>query len=544
MENKFQHYKNKIYSKNTRYFRLMIKIKTEDIQKSNSWPIVEAKKILKERKKYIDKKGKIILQTGYGPSGLPHIGTFGEVARTSMVVNALNYLTDLPKEIITFSDDLDGLRKVPDNVPNKDVLNKNLHKPLTNIPDPFEKFKSFGEHNNEMLKKFLDKFKFEYKFMSSTNLYKSGFFNSTLKKILDNYEGIMNIIIPTLGKERQKTYSPFLPICNETGKVLEIPIIEIDKKNSSLVFDNNGKKLKASILDGNCKLQWKVDWAMRWFTLDVDFEMYGKDLIESAILSSKIIKLLGKNNPSGFAYELFLDDKGEKISKSKGNGVTIEEWLNYASPESLSLFMYQNPKRAKKLYKEIVPKAVDEYLDLIEKSKKQDARELLLNPLWHVHNGKIPSEDNIMSFSMLLNLVETSNASSEEILWKFVKNYKTNVAKNNFPIFNNLIKYSIKYFNDVVKQNKKYKKPNSLEMKALLDLISKLENCSDNMKPEDIQTEIYTVGKNNGYKENLREWFKLIYEVVFGVENGPRLGFFISFFGRKEMISLIKEKIN
>ena len=544
MENKFQHYKNKIYSKNTRYFRLMIKIKTEDIQKSNSWPIVEAKKILKERKKYIDKKGKIILQTGYGPSGLPHIGTFGEVARTSMIVNALNYLTDLPKEIITFSDDLDGLRKVPDNVPNKDVLNKNLHKPLTNIPDPFEKFKSFGEHNNEMLKKFLDKFKFEYKFMSSTNLYKSGFFNSTLKKILDNYEGIMNIIIPTLGKERQKTYSPFLPICNETGKVLEIPIIEIDKKNSSLIFDNNGKKLKASILDGNCKLQWKVDWAMRWYTLDVDFEMYGKDLIESAILSSKIIKLLGKNNPSGFAYELFLDDKGEKISKSKGNGVTIEEWLNYASPESLSLFMYQNPKRAKKLYKEIVPKAVDEYLDLIEKSKKQDARELLLNPLWHVHNGNIPSEDNIMSFSMLLNLVETSNASSEEILWKFVKNYKTNVAKNNFPIFNNLIKYSIKYFNDVVKQNKKYKKPNSLEMKALLDLISKLENCSDNMKPEDIQTEIYTVGKNNGYKENLREWFKLIYEVVFGVENGPRLGFFISFFGRKEMISLIKEKIN
>ena len=544
MENKFQHYKNKIYSKNTRYFRLMIKIKTEDIQKSNSWPIVEAKKILKERKKYIDKKGKIILQTGYGPSGLPHIGTFGEVARTSMVVNALNYLTDLPKEIITFSDDLDGLRKVPDNVPNKDVLNKNLHKPLTNIPDPFEKFKSFGEHNNEMLKKFLDKFKFEYKFMSSTNLYKSGFFNSTLKKILDNYEGIMNIIIPTLGKERQKTYSPFLPICNETGKVLEIPIIEIDKKNSSLIFDNNGKKLKASILDGNCKLQWKVDWAMRWYTLDVDFEMYGKDLIESAILSSKIIKLLGKNNPSGFAYELFLDDKGEKISKSKGNGVTIEEWLDYASPESLSLFMYQNPKRAKKLYKEIVPKAVDEYLDLIEKSKKQDARELLLNPLWHVHNGNIPSEDNIMSFSMLLNLVETSNASSEEILWKFVKNYKTNVAKNNFPIFNNLIKYSIKYFNDVVKQNKKYKKPNSLEMKALLDLISKLESCSDNMKPEDIQTEIYTVGKNNGYKENLREWFKLIYEVVFGVENGPRLGFFISFFGRKEMISLIKEKIN
>ena len=522
----------------------MINIKKEDIEKSNSWPFVEAKKILKERKKYIEKKEKIILQTGYGPSGLPHIGTFGEVARTGMVVNALNYLTDLPKEIITFSDDLDGLRKVPDNVPNKDILKKNLHKPLTDIPDPFGKFKSFGEHNNEMLKKFLDEFNFKYKFMSSTSLYKSGFFNSTLKKILDNYEGIMNIIIPTLGKERQKTYSPFLPICNETGKVLEIPIIEINKKNSSLIFDNYGKKLEVSILDGNCKLQWKVDWAMRWYTLDVDFEMYGKDLIESAILSTKIIKLLGKDNPSGFAYELFLDDKGEKISKSKGNGVTIGEWLNYASPESLSLFMYQNPKRAKKLYKEIVPKAVDEYLDLIKKSKYQNARELLLNPLWHVHNGKIPVEDNIMSFSMLLNLVETSNASSEEILWKFVNNYKKNIVRDNYPIFNKLIKYSIKYFNDIVKQNKKYKKPNSSEKKALLDLILNLEKCSDDMRPEDIQTQIYTVGKNNGYRENLRDWFKLIYEVVFGVENGPRLGFFISFFGRREMILLIKEKIN
>ena len=267
----------------------MINIKKEDIEKSNSWPFVEAKKTLQQRKKIIDKKGKIILQTGYGPSGLPHIGTFGEVARTSMVANALNYLTDLPKEIITFSDDLDGLRKVPENVPNKDILKNNLHMPLTDIPDPFGKFKSFGEHNNEMLKKFLDKFNFKYKFMSSTSLYKSGFFNATLKKILDNYEGIMKIIIPTLGKERQKTYSPFLPICNETGKVLEIPVIEINKKNSTLIFDNNGKKLERSIFDGNCKLQWKVDWAMRWYTLDVDFEMYGKDLIESAILSTKTV---------------------------------------------------------------------------------------------------------------------------------------------------------------------------------------------------------------------------------------------------------------
>jgi len=515
-----------------------------NIEKTNAWPFVEAKKILRERKKNIDQKGKIILQTGYGPSGLPHIGTFGEVARTSMVVNALNQLTNIPKEIITFSDDMDGLRKVPDNVPNQEILHENLHKPLTTIPDPFNKFKSFGEHNNEMLKKFLNQFNFKYNFKSSTELYKSGFFNELLRLILKNYKGIMEIIIPTLGKERQKTYSPFLPICPDTGVVLEIPINEIDEKNSKIIFDNNGKKLEKSILDGNCKLQWKVDWAMRWHALDVDFEMYGKDLIESAILSTKIIKLLGKSNPSGFAYELFLDEKGEKISKSKGNGITIDEWLKYASPESLSLFMYQNPKRAKKLYKEIVPKAVDEYLDFIEKGKTQNELQILLNPVWHVHNGLMPKENMIMTFSMLLNLVETSNADTKELLWKFVKKYKSNIFEKDHLIFDKLIGYAIKYFNDVIKQNKKYKKPNELEKKALEALINALEKCNDSMQPEDIQTHIYTVGKENGYKENLRDWFKLIYEVVFGDANGPRMGFFISFFGVNETKQLIKDKIN
>jgi len=514
-----------------------------NLDKTNAWPFVEAKKILKVRKNFIEKKGKIVLQTGYGPSGLPHIGTFGEVARTTMIVNALNHLTDLPKEIITFSDDMDGLRKVPDNVPKKEVLNNNLHKPLTSVPDPFEKFSSFGEHNNEMLKKFLNEFKFNYNFKSSTELYKSGFFNPTLELILEKYQPIMEIVLPTLGKERQKTYSPFLPICPDTGIVLEIPVLEINKKKSIIIFDNDGKKLETSILNGKCKLQWKVDWAMRWYALDVDFEMYGKDLIESAILSTKIIKLLGKNNPCGFAYELFLDEKGEKISKSKGNGITIDQWLQYASPESLSLFMYQNPKRAKKLYKEIVPKAVDEYLDFIEKGKTQNELQLLMNPVWHVHNGKIPGEGTIMTFSMLLNLVETSNADSKELLWKFVKKYKKDISEKNYPIFDNLIDYAIKYFNDVIKQQKKYKKPNTEEKKALEALIKTLENCNDKMLPEDIQTLIYSTGKENGYAENLRDWFKLIYEVVFGDENGPRMGFFISFFGVNETKQLIKDKI-
>ena len=518
-------------------------IKKENLDKTNAWPFVEAKKMLRERKSFIEKKGKIILQTGYGPSGLPHIGTFAEVARTSMMVNALKQLTEIPTEIITFSDDMDGLRKVPENVPNKKLLEGNLHKPLTEVPDPFNKFKSFGEYNNEMLKNFLNNFNFNYTFKSSTSLYKSGFFNSSLQLILENYDGIMNIILPTLGKERQKTYSPFLPICPESGHVLEIPIIKIDKSNSKIIFDNKGKKLEMSILNGNCKLQWKVDWAMRWYALDVDYEMYGKDLIESAILSTKIIKLIGKNNPSGFAYELFLDEKGEKISKSKGNGITIDQWLEYASPESLSLYMYQNPKRAKKLYKEIVPKAVDEYLDFIEKAKKQDELQMLMNPVWHVHNGVIPNENTIMSFSMLLNLVETSNAETKELLWKFVKKYKKNIEEKNYPIFNALVGYAIKYFNDVIKSQKKYKTPNENEKTALKALIKTLEDCNDQMSPEEIQTLIYSTGKENGYTENLRDWFKLIYEVVFGDENGPRMGFFISFFGVNETKELIMKKI-
>jgi len=518
-------------------------IKKEILDKTSAWPFIEAKKMLRERKSFIEKKKKITLQTGYGPSGLPHIGTFGEVARTSMMVNALSQLTDLPTEIITFSDDLDGLRKVPENVPQKELLEKNLHKPLTQVPDPFNKFDSFGEHNNEMLKNFLNSFNFKYSFKSSTSLYKSGFFNSSLQTILKNYDGIMNIILPTLGKERQKTYSPFLPICPDTGHVLEIPVKEIDLKKSKIIFDNNGKNLEASILDGNCKLQWKVDWAMRWYALDIDFEMYGKDLIESAILSSKIIKLIGKTSPSGFAYELFLDEKGEKISKSKGNGITIDQWLQYASPESLSLYMYQNPKRAKKLYREIVPKAVDEYLELIEKAKTDDEIKLLMNPVWHVHNSKPPKENIIMSFSMLLNLVETSNADSKELLWKFVKKYKPNIYEKDHPIFDNLVEYAIKYFNDIIKIQKKYKKPNSDEKKALEALIKTLEKCTDKMNPEEIQTLIYSTGKENGYSENLREWFKLIYEVVFGDANGPRMGFFISFFGVKETKDLIINKI-
>ncbi len=513
------------------------------IQSTSSWPFVEVRKLLKDRKEIIKKRNKITFQTGYGPSGLPHIGTFGEVARTSMMINALNHIQKIDHELITFSDDMDGLRKVPDNIPNDDILKKNLGKPLTSIPDPFKKYNSFGEHNNEKLKKFLNEFKFNFKFKSSTENYKKGVFNNSLMRVLEKYEEIMNIILPTLREERRKSYCPFLPICPSTGKVLEIPLDQMDKKTGKVIFNNNNEKIETNILDGNCKLQWKVDWAMRWFTFDVDFEMYGKDLSESAILSNKICRTLGKNPPNGFAYELFLDEKGEKISKSKGNGISIEQWLRYASPESLALYMYPNPKRAKKLYSEVVPKTVDEYLSYIEKYPSQDIKNQILNPVWHVHNGKPPEEKIVMPFSMLLNLVGSSNADNKDILWKFINRFHKEIKPENFKILNNLTEYAINYFKDKVEPNKKFKKPTKEEKKALENLVKKLKNIDQSLTPEEIQTQVYSVGKENGYEKNLRDWFKLIYEVVFGEENGPRMGFFISFFGLKETIELINNKL-
>jgi lysyl-tRNA synthetase, class I len=513
------------------------------IQSTSSWPFVEIRKLLKERKDIIKNKKKIIFQTGYGPSGLPHIGTFGEVARTTMMINALNHIQKIDSELITFSDDMDGLRKVPENIPDDKVLHNNIGKPLTSIPDPFKKFSSFGEHNNEMLKRFLNNFKFNFIFKSATHNYKSGIFNNSLMRVLEKYDDIMEIILPTLRDERRKTYCPFLPICPTTGKVLEIPLIEKNEKKGIIIFDNNGEKLEVDIKDGNCKLQWKVDWAMRWFTFDVDFEMYGKDLTESAILSNKVCRVLGKKPPNGFAYELFLDEKGEKISKSKGNGISIEQWLRYASPESLSLYMYPNPKRAKKLYSDVVPKTVDEYLSLIEKYHNQKEADQIINPVWHVHNGSPPKEKIVMSFSMLLNLVGSSNADSKDILWKFINKFHKEIKPIDYPILDNLTEYALNYFKDKVEPNKVYKTPNEKEKLALTSLMMKLKQVSNDTKPEDIQTIIYATGKENGFDKNLREWFILIYEVLFGEKDGPRMGFFISFFGVKETINLINDKI-
>ena len=430
---------------------------------AKAWPFEEARKIVKR----YEKKGfpeEVLFETGYGPSGLPHIGTFGEVARTTMVRHAFHVLTDnkVKTRLICFSDDMDSLRKVPDNVPNKELLEAALVKPLTQVPDPFlSEYPSFGAANNARLRAFLDRFGFDYEFASATDYYTSGRFDETLLLMLKNYDKVMNIILPTLGEERRATYSPFLPISPFSGKVLQVPIIARDEARGTITYiePETGETIETEVTGGKVKCQWKADWAMRWTALGIDYEMAGKDLIDSVTLSSKICKVLGGTPPEGFNYELFLDDKGAKISKSKGNGLTIDEWLTYAPTESLGLYMFQKPKTAKKLYFDVIPKAVDEYYTYLSAYGRQDWKERLNNPVWHMHNGNPPVMDLPVSFAMLLNLVSASNAENKNVLWGFISRYADGVTAENNKSLDNLVGYAIRYFNDFVKPTKKFRAP-------------------------------------------------------------------------------------
>ena len=516
---------------------------------TKSWPFAEAKALifrLKSIDKFdkIDETNPVIFETGYGPSGLPHIGTFGEVARTSMVQHAFSELTGKQTKLICFSDDMDGLRKVPENVPNKDMLNSNLEKPLTKVPDPFKKFDSFGSHNNNKLKEFLNKFGFEYQFISSTECYKSGKFNAALKLILKNYDKIKDIILPTLGNERQRTYSPFLPICKNTDKVLQAKVTSIDTNNNTIIYECplTNREIETSILNGACKLQWKCDWAMRWYALGVDYEMAGKDLHESVILSSKILDILGGAKPSGFSYELFLDAKGEKISKSKGNGLSIEEWLYYGTKESLSLFMYSNPKRAKKLFFDVIPKTIDDYFSFL-KNFKDDKVNKYDNPIWHIHYKNIPTEIFPVSFNLLLNLSSVCHAENTHVLWKYISKYIPSLKEGSNKNFDELVNLSLNYYNDRILPLKKYRLPNKDEKKNIIKLIYYLRNMEENASVEEIQSTVFRVGKEANY-DNLKDWFSCLYETSLGQRNGPRMGSFIKLYGISNSINLLENVVN
>lgn len=513
-------------------------------QNAKSWPFEEAKRILNRIGNKIPPKGFVLFETGYGPSGLPHIGTFGEVVRTTMVRHAFQTLSDIPTRLFAFSDDMDGLRKVPDNVPNQEMLRQHLGKPLTQVPDPFEKFESFGHHNNAMLRRFLDSFGFEYEFQSSSQWYKSGRFDEFLKLVLVHYDEILAVMLPSLREERRQTYSPFLPICQKTGVVLQVPILSRDIDAATITYrqEETGKLVEIPVTGGHCKLQWKADWGMRWRAFDVDYEMSGKDLIDSVKLSSQICRIIGGRAPENLTYELFLDEAGQKISKSKGNGLTIDEWLTYAPEESLAYYMYQSPRKAKRLYFDVIPRAVDEYLSFHAKFETQPQEEKVDNPLWHIHSGNPPKAESGLSFGILLNLASVCNAEDASVLWGFVSRYQPNASPEATPFLNKLIAYAIAYYRDYVKPHKQYRTATESERQALLDLRSQLADLPQDTKAEAIQAVVYQVGKNHSYTE-LRSWFATLYEVLLGQTEGPRMGSFIELYGIQETIKLIDEKL-
>ncbi len=507
---------------------------------SKAWPFMEARNLIKRLDRLKEQPEVVLFETGYGPSGLPHIGTFGEVARTQMVRHAFEVLTGRETHLICFSDDMDGLRKVPDNIPNAGLLEENLHKPLSAVPDPFGTHDSFSAHNNARLQTFLDQFGFEYEFVSATQRYKSGALDETLLRMLEVYDKVMEIILPTLGGERQATYSPFLPISPTSGKVLQVPIKELNVKTGNIVFDDpdSGETVELPVTGGHVKCQWKADWAMRWTALKVDYEMAGKDLIDSVRLSGKICRALGGTPPDGFSYELFLDENGEKISKSKGNGITIDEWLSYASPSSLSLFMYQKPKTAKRLYFDIIPKNVDEYLTFLSKYPEQEGRDKLNNPVWHIHGGTPPKAELPISFALLLNLVSASNAEDADVLWGFIRRYAPEATREEHPLLDQLVGYAISYYNSFVKPAKTYRAADEREAKALVDLEVRLGDLGEDADGAAIQNVVYAIGKDYEF-EPLRGWFQALYEILLGQSQGPRFGNFVELYGVQESRNLI-----
>jgi len=510
---------------------------------AKAWPFVEARALASRMEKQ-GAKDTVLFETGYGPSGLPHIGTFGEVVRTTMVRHAYETLTGQPTRLVCFSDDMDGFRKIPDNVPNHDMLKDYLNMPLTKVKDPFGTAPSFGEHNNLRLQAFLDSFGFDYEFMSSTSCYQAGVFDAALLRVLEKYDAIMDIMLPTLGPERQATYSPFFPICPDSGKVLQAKVVSTDVAAGTIVYidPDSGAEREIGVTSGQCKLQWKCDWAMRWYALGVDYEMSGKDLIDSVTQSSKITRALGGTPPGGISYELFLDANGEKISKSKGNGLSVEDWLRYGSPESLALFMYGQPKRAKRLHFDVIPKTVDEYYQHLAKLPDQSPAEQVENPLWHIHSG-IPNQAGMpVSFSLLLNLAAVCHAEDPAIVWAYVSDYVDGVGPDTHPELDRMIGYAVHYYQDMVRPNKIYRLPDQAEAGHLAALATALAGLDGDDSAEAIQSVVYATGKAADY-ENLRDWFKCLYEVLLGQAEGPRMGSFFALYGRAKSIRLIEDAL-
>ena len=517
---------------------------SEAAMTSKAWPFEEARKLLKRVQKTPPKSGYVLFETGYGPSGLPHIGTFGEVARTTMVRRAFEVLSDIPTRLISFSDDMDGMRKVPDNVPDPAALAAHLQKPLSDVPDPFGTHESFAAHNNARLCAFLDQFGFQYEFISATEFYRSGQFDEVLVRAAEKYDEIMAVMLKTLGEERQQTYSPFLPISPTSGRVLYVPMKNVDAARGEITFDDeDGTETTLPVTGGHVKLQWKPDFGARWAALGVDFEMFGKDHSSNAPVYDRICRILGTAAPEHYVYELFLDGDGQKISKSKGNGLTIDEWLTYASTESLGLYMFQKPRTAKRLHWDVIPRAVDEYHQHLRAYPDQTPEQKLANPVFHIHGHNVPASDLAVPFSMLLNLASAASAESKDTLWGFIRRYAPDATPETHPTLDQAAGHAVAYFNDHVKPTKTFRTPTEQDAKALADLRDRLAAWDGEMDAEALQSEVFAVGRDNGF-EPMRDWFKTIYEVLLGASQGPRFGGFIALYGLDETVELIDKALD
>ncbi|MFT5703769.1 MAG: lysyl-tRNA synthetase class 1 [Rickettsiales bacterium] len=540
---------------------------------AKSWPFIEAQKILKKINGKTPAKGYVLFETGYGPSGLPHIGTFGEVVRTSFVRHAFELLApEIPTRMFCISDDIDGLRKVPENIPNQELITANLGKPLTSVPDPFETHSSYGDNMNARLRAFLDRFGFKYEFISATEKYKSGAFDSTMLRVLEKYDDLMDLMLKNLGEERRATYSPFMPIDAESGKVIDKGVKGINKEKGTVIYeDENGVEKEVPVTGGNCKLQWKVDFGARWYGLQVDYEIYGKDHLPNEKIYRRICEILGETPPVNYFYEMFLSADGAKISKSKGNGISVEDWLKYAPEESLSLYMFQKPKTAKRLYFDVIPKAMDEYLAFLASyAKEEDQIKKADNPVFHIHQGDIileecctggsplfgenqspqttlnssvPKPECNLTYSLLLNLASACNPENDEVLWGFISNYQAGLTKENSPNLAKMVACAINYYNDFIKAHKEYRNATDAEKSAILDLKTALTKIDKNLGAMEIQTLVFEIGKNHGYEKNMRDWFSALYQILLGQNQGPRMGSFIALYGIDGFIKMVDEKV-
>lgn len=517
----------------------------EIYKKTKSWPFIEAYRILERIGGKVPEKGYVLFETGYGPSGLPHIGTFGEVVRTCFVKHAFEVIApEISTKLVCVSDDIDGFRKVPDNIPKQELMTKNLGKPLTSVPDPFETHASYGDNMNARLQAFLDSFGFDYEFISATKKYQSGEFDETMLAVLDKYEELMELMLPTLGGERQKTYSPFMPIDPESGKVIDKGVKGIDKASKEVIYnDENGVEKRAKVTGGNCKLQWKIDFGARWKSLDVNYEIYGKDHQPNERIYQSVCKILGGIPPVNYVYEMFLSDSGEKISKSKGNGISVEDWLKYAPSESMSLFMYQKPRTAKRLYFDVIPKAMDEYLSFVAAFHEQeDEAKKIENPVYHIHAGQVPKVDFDLSFALLLNLAVACNPDNDDVLWGYISQHKQGLTKDTSPLLNKMVHCAINYYNDFIKATKKFRAATQEEKTALQELSEKLSTMKDEKDGAALQKVIYEVGRNHGFEDKMRDWFCALYQILLGQDKGPRMGSFVALYGVENFVSLIKSR--